>query len=86
MKNINQNGVVHIITLLILLAGIAVAVILVQREQIYKSRATNENEIYNAFEFSSNEPGKTITCSGNTCQSDTLNINIRINDLNALGD
>ena len=55
---------------------------LVQTKQIFKPKATTD--LYNAFSVSSNEPGKEVTCSGSTCQTNTLNINIKLEDLDTL--
>lgn len=76
---------IQIITVAILLLGIIVAVILVQRQQIFRSKATNE--IYNAFEVK-NSSGQTLPYSDTpgirTYQTDDLYININIKDINAL--
>lgn len=71
----------NIIITLILLIGIAVGVILVQRQQILKSRA--DVDIQNAFEIMDNE-GNQLECSDNSCQTKSLDIQIKIKDLNSL--
>lgn len=71
----------QIIITLILLIGIAFGVILVQRQQILKSRA--DVDIQNAFEIRDNE-GNSLDCSGDTCETDSLDVQIKIKDLNSL--
>lgn len=73
---------IQIAVILILVIGLAAGIYLVQTQQIFKPKATAE--LYSAFEVTSNEPGKTVTCSGSTCQTNTLNINIKLEELNAL--
>ena len=80
--HILKSQKVQLITLAILVAGLAALIYLVQVRQIFKPKATTD--LYNAFSVSSNEPGKTVTCTGSTCQTDTLNINIKLEDINAL--
>lgn len=65
----------------ILLIGIVVGVILVQRQQILKSRA--DVDIQNAFEIRDIE-GNSLECSSNSCQTESLDIQIKIKDLNSL--
>lgn len=73
----------QLILLAILVVGLAVGIYLVQTQQIFKPRATQSQ--YDAFTVTSNEPGKTVTKTGpNTYSTDTLNVNIKLQDLNAL--
>ena len=72
----------QIVALIVLAVGLAVGLYLVQTQQILKPRATTD--LHSAFEVTSNEPGKTVTCSGSACQTNTLNINIKLDDLNSL--
>lgn len=71
----------NILITLILLIGIAVGVILVQRQQILRSRA--DVDIQNAFEIRDNE-GNSLECADNTCLTESLDIQIKIKDLNSL--
>lgn len=71
----------NILITLILLIGIAVGVILVQRQQILRSRA--DVDIQNAFEIRDNE-GNSLECVDNTCKTESLDIQIKIKDLNSL--
>lgn len=72
----------QIAIVIILLLGIAVSVFLSQRQQIFKSRAALQ--AYSAFNVASSEPGKYVSCSGNVCETNTLNITISLSDLQAL--
>lgn len=72
----------QIAIVIILLLGIAVSVFLSQRQQIFKSRASLQ--AYSAFNVASGEPGKYVSCSGNVCETNTLNITISVADLQAL--
>lgn len=77
---------IQVIIMAVLLIGIIVAVFLVQRQQIFKGRATDN--IYDAFDISPGTGGGNVTQTGpNTYSTDTLNINIKLQDLNVvLGD
>lgn len=65
----------QVVVLAILLIGIIAGVILVQRQQILKSRATQE--IYNAFQSSDSE-GNPLSCEGNVCETKDLDIKIKV--------
>lgn len=65
----------QIILVVILLVGVILGVILVQREVIFKSRA-NER-VYNTIEVT--KPSGDRICEGNRCDTDDLNVNIKIN-------
>jgi len=73
---------VQIVILSILVVGLATLIYLVQTQQIFKPKA--EADLHEAFSVTSNEPGREVTCSGSTCQTNTLNINIRLDDPNIL--
>lgn len=79
MKNLKISRKQIIITLILIL-GIVFSVILVQKPQIFRSRAY---EVYNAFEITDGK-GNTLNCTQNTCQTDSLDIQIKVLDLNSL--
>lgn len=71
---------IAIVTILIL--GIIISVVLVQRQQIFKSKASQQ--LQNAFEITPADPQKTVSCSEGTCQTDTLDVQIKLQDIEAL--
>ena len=80
--HILKSQKIQLITLAILAAGLAIGLFLVQTTQIFKPKATVD--LHSAFDVTTTEPGKTVSCQGGTCQTNTLNINIKLQDLNAL--
>lgn len=82
MEILNRKKIISIGVLVILLIGLIVGVILVQKQQIFKSRASLQ--IYNAFNVGSGEAGKYVNCTGNVCKTNTLNVTISVADLQAL--
>lgn len=74
-----------LIVIMVLLVGIILGVFLVQRPQIFKSKAGNE--VFNAFEVK-NSKGQTLQFTDNPgtriYQTDDLNVNINVMDINAL--
>ncbi|MBI2335058.1 hypothetical protein HYU96_04670 [Candidatus Daviesbacteria bacterium] len=70
----------QIAIVVILLLGIAVSLFLSQRQQILKGRASLQ--AYNAFGVSSSD-GQ-VSCEGNVCTSNSLNITMSVRDLTAL--
>lgn len=84
----NQKGIVQIAFILILLAGIAALVFLVQKQQIFKSKATTFNE-FNAFGVSDSggNPLKYTDAPGiRTFRTSDVNINIKIDVSSLTGD
>lgn len=74
-----------LLILLLLLVGLLAGVFLVQRENIFKSKAYDPD--YSLIEISKVENGQKtpIYCeNGNSCNTDSLDINIRIPSLDAL--
>lgn len=70
-----------LLIIILLLAGLVVGVYLVQTKQIFKSRAfTDVNE---AFEMT-DDLGNNLKCGGDTCETESLRVNIRIKDVPAL--
>lgn len=65
----------QLIVTIILAVGLIVTLVLVQRQQILKSRATQE--IYNTFERTDSE-GNPLECSRNTCETKTLDVKIKV--------
>lgn len=85
-KKENQAGFIQILFILLLLIGMGIALYLVQNPQILKSRASGASFV-NAFEFKDKD-GNLISCDSSTtpptCTTKTLEINVRIKDVNAL--
>lgn len=83
---LNQKGVVHILTVLLLIVGISIGVYMVQKQQIFKSKAASA-PIVEALEIKDSE-GKIVNCDSNTnpptCNISNPNISIKIKDPNAL--
>lgn len=77
---------IGIIVIGMLIVGIGVGVYLVQRQQIIKSKASAGNFV-NAFEIK-DKNGNTIQCDSSTnpptCSTNTLDISVRVKDLNPL--
>lgn len=82
MEILTRKKIIGIGLTVVLLIGLVVGVVLVQRQQILKSRASLQ--AYNAFNVASGEAGKYVNCSGNVCETNTLNITISVRDLQAL--
>lgn len=85
----NEKGVVHIfggLAVLLLIAGIIVGVYLVQKQQLFKSKASSA-PIIDALEIKDNN-GKIINCDSNTnpptCEISDPNITIRLKDTSVL--
>ncbi len=82
----SQAGFVQVLFILLLLAGIGIALYLVQNPQILKSRASGGSFI-NAFEFKDKD-GNLIKCDSSTtpptCTTKSLDIQVRVKDVNAL--
>lgn len=74
----------QIIIFAVLLVGLLITLYLVQHQQIFKGRATTD--VYSAIHIDKpdNEPNSSITCSGNNCSTNTLNVKISIPDVSAL--
>jgi len=72
---------IQILIAVILIAGIVGGVYLIQHPQIFKSKAGQT--IYNAFEIT-DDTGNAIPCIENNCNTDSLDVNIKIKDINAL--
>lgn len=72
-----------IILVAVLIAGIVVGVYLVQIRQVFKPKAFAD--VNEAFEVTDDQ-GNSLKdkCKGDTCQIDSLKVNIRIKDVPAL--
>lgn len=79
---ITRKQIISIILIVILLVGLGVGIFLVQRQQIFKSKASQQ--LQNAFEITPADPQKTVSCSEGTCQTDTLDVQIKLQDIEAL--
>ena len=71
----------QIISVLLLLIGIAAGVYLIQFQHIFKSRAAVD--INQAFEIKDNS-GNIINCNGTTCYTNSSEINIKLKDKSVL--
>lgn len=84
---LNQTGVVHILLLIVLLAGIVGGVYLVNNSTLIFKPKASSNPIINALEMKDSS-GKSITCDSSTnppnCETETQDITIKIKDLDAL--
>lgn len=79
---ISKKQILTVAVLIILTAGLFVSVYLVQKQQIFKSKASQD--VFNAFEVSPADQQKQVGCSEGTCQTDTLDIQIKLKDIEAL--
>ncbi len=81
----NQKGIVHLILILILVAGLIAGLYLVQNTQIFKPKASNT--WVNAFEIK-DANGNVINCDASTspptCETSTEEVEIKVKDLDAL--
>lgn len=77
---------IGVVVILLLIVGLGVGVYLVQRQQSIRSRAS-AGSFVNAFEFRDKD-GNVIQCDSNTnpptCTTKSLDINVRVKDLNPL--
>ncbi len=75
---------IKIFLIILLVSGTIIGVYLVQNKQIFKSKASQE--IYNAFEFSqtTNQGQVPVSCSGNSCTTNSLDIQVKVKDLQNL--
>ena len=88
MIALSIKQIIGIIAVSVLIIGIGVGVYLVQRQQILKSRAAAPaGNFVNAFELT-DAKGSPIPCNDSTdpptCTTPTLDINVRVKDLNPL--
>lgn len=75
------KNITRFFILLVLTLGLLVGVILVQQRQIIRKKAAED--IYGAFEVK-DPGGNPLLCSGNTCQTNTTTVKIRVLDLERL--
>lgn len=85
MENINtlsKKQIIGIVGVVLLMVGLGISVYLIQKQQIFKSRASGGNYI-NAFEIK-DANGNIIQCDGSTtpptCTTNTLDIKVRVKD------
>ncbi len=82
----NGKQTIAVIVVLLLVVGMGEGVYLVQRQQIIKSKAS-AGSFVNAFEIK-DKNGNTIQCDSSTnpptCTTKTLDISVRVKDLNPL--
>ena len=86
MPALGIKQIVAIVALVVLVVGVGAGVYLVQRQQTLKSKAAGGSFV-NAFEFKDKD-GNLIQCDSNTnpptCTTKTLDIQVRVKDVNAL--
>lgn len=75
ISNLFQNRKSGLLVVLILVIGLIALLILIKNPQIFKSRANQR--LYNAIEVT-NSQGQ-LLCNGNGCNTDSLDVNIRLN-------
>ena len=80
-KQIFSANTRQIIILVILLLGLIIGVILVQKQQIFKSRA--DLNIGSNIEVTDPD-GNQLNCSGTSCDTKSLDVKVKIKDLNSL--
>lgn len=84
---INKKQIIFLLIFLILLLGLVISIYLVQRQQVFKSKATVN--MLNAFEIK-DDKGNIINCTPAVgdqppiCETGSLNINIKVKDVNSL--
>lgn len=82
---LSKKQIIGAIALLVLIVGVGVGVYLVQTQQILKSKASSN--FVNAFEFKDKD-GNIIQCDGNTspptCTTKSLDIQVKVKDVNSL--
>lgn len=71
----------QLLLMLILLIGLFIGMTLVRQQQELRSKATQD--LFGAIRITTDEPQSHVTCSGNTCQTDTLHVTVH-GDLEAL--
>lgn len=79
---VTRKQIISIVFIAVLLVGLGVGIFLVQRQQIFKGRASQQ--LQNAFEIKPADPQKSVSCSNGTCQTDTLDVQIKLQDIEAL--
>lgn len=83
--NLHKKQIFAIIIFFVLVFGLVLTVILIQRQQTLKSRAAQT--WVNAFEIKDSQ-GNTILCDSTTtpptCHTESLDINIKVKDLKSL--
>lgn len=71
----------QLVILSILVLGLITGVVLVQQTQILEKQASEE--ALSAFEVTDSE-GNPLICSGDTCETNSLEVEIKVKDLNKL--
>lgn len=79
MKKVIKSDKFKLIILVILLIGLIVSLILVQRQQILKSKA--DIDVSSAFSIYGNQ-GELIKCGGNVCETEADEVTIEVTDPN----
>ena len=71
----------QILGLIVLLGGLALSLYLVQQQVLLRSKGAGE--ITSAFEITDGQ-GTQLTCSGDTCETRSLDVQIKLKDIEAL--
>lgn len=79
LKFLFKNNKLRLISLIVLIIGLIVGVFLIQKPQIFKSRANID--VSSAFSISGNQ-GESVNCSGNTCETEATDVTIEVIDPN----
>lgn len=85
-----QINKIQIIGVVVLLVGLATGVFLVQRQQTLKSKAATNVDVTKAFTIQNADTGQDLKCDppiGDqpaTCTTDSVNVTIKVKDLNEL--
>lgn len=80
-----EQGVAHLLLLVIILIGLVVGIYLLQTQKIFKSKASNN--MMNAFEFNNNK-NQVLNCDGSVnppvCNTNSLDVTVQVKDLEEL--
>ncbi|MDO8569985.1 MAG: hypothetical protein Q7R97_00170 [Candidatus Daviesbacteria bacterium] len=82
---LGKKQIIGIVVIIAILIAVAVGVYLVQKQQSLKSKASSTNFI-NAFEMTNTSGGPTLACSMSAtpgvaeCNTNSLNVNVRVKD------
>lgn len=79
--NIFKEYKFGIISLSVLIIGLAVGLILVQQQQNLQKKAAED--LINAFEITDTQ-GNSLPCSNQGCETNSLEVRIKVKDLEAL--
>lgn len=88
-NHMSERGVIHLLTLLLLVLAVAAGVYLATHPQVFRSRASQDNSFMNALEITDSK-GHTIQCDTTqdppVCNLPTLDFSLRVATPTALLD